>query len=455
MKLSSALRLSLLSATVLVASTVGAFARVTSVTTDHPNGVYASGAEAVFKLVPDAQGFGSAPLTVKILRDNRSAVQTLTVTPDKAGEPIRFKPPADGWYFLSVSAEGEKKPLATTGVVFNPESFKPSTPTPDEFGAFWAAQKARLAASPAETKLEPLTPSQRALETQNADHLKNILNWEKQGSTAVNLEITCLDVQPLRAYYAKPQEPVQKGHPAILFFRAAGVEGGWCRSSLVNAMSYANRFDALVVDLNAHGMLNGQPQSYYDALAKGELAGYQSQGKESRDTFYFLGMFLRLQRAIDFLTKQPEWDGKNVICIGISQGGAQALAAAGLDSRVNVVISTVPGMCDIAGRAFGNTGGWPHVGEGSDAQTKLQIETVRYFDMVSFAARSKAATLMTVGLVDTTCPPPGVYAAFNALKTEKRMTAVADKGHHALSTWNAEQRIEQDAFIRAQIDKTR
>jgi cephalosporin-C deacetylase len=39
-------------------------------------------------------------------------------------------------------------------------------------------------------------------------------------------------------------------------------------------------------------------------------------------------------RAIDVLTEQPEWDGRTVAVFGISQGGFQAIAAAGLDPRV-------------------------------------------------------------------------------------------------------------------------
>lgn len=448
------LRQTLLVLSVLVVS-AGAWAAQAAVTLtcDRPDGVYESGRTAVFTVTRGDTAETAPAATVKILRNNRELMHTQTVTGGESAHVVRFTPKDDGWYFCSVTLPGEKKPAASTGVVFNPEDFAPSLPAPEDFDAFWAAQKARLAAAPAEPKLEPLTPEQRALETQNPDHLKNILNWEKQGSRGVNLEIDCLDVKPLRAYYATPAKPAAGGHPAILFFRAAGVEGGWCRSSLVNAMLYANRYDALVVDLNAHGMLNGQPQAYYDDLAKGELKGYQQQGRESRDTFYFLGMFLRVQRAIDFLAAQPEWDGRNVICIGISQGGAQALAAAGLDPRVNVVVATVPGMCDIPGRLFGAPGGWPHIGDASadDPRTKRILETVRYFDMTNFAARSKAATLMTVGLVDTTCPPPGVFAAYNRLTLSKRMIVVPDKGHHALSVPTREHRAEQDAFIREHI----
>ena len=58
---------------------------------------------------------------------------------------------------------------------------------------------------------------------------------------------------------------------------------------------------ALAFDLNAHGMLNGQPQEYYDKLEEGELNHYREQGVESRDTYYFKGMYLRLMRTLDFL----------------------------------------------------------------------------------------------------------------------------------------------------------
>lgn len=420
---------------------------------DQPLGVYAAGAEAVLTIERDDVGEGAAALTVKILRDNREEVLAETMPAAEVARTLRFTPSRAGWYVASVSKPGEKKPAAMTGAVFDTAGFAASLPAPDDFAAFWSAQKARLVASPAEAKLESLSAGQREFETANPDHLKNILNWENQGATAVNLEIDCPGAQPLRAYFATPPKPRQGGHPAILYFRAAGVASGWCRSSLVNAMGFSARYDALVVDLNAHGMLNGQPQAYYDALEKGELAGYQNRGKESRDTFYFLGMFLRLQRAIDYLAARPEWDGRNIVCIGISQGGAQALAAAGLDPRVNIVVATVPGMCDIAGRSIGSPGGWPQLsdGEADAARLAREVGTVRYFDAINFTTRSRAATLLTVGLVDTTCPPPGIFAAYNTLKTEKRIEVVADKGHHALSVWNAGQRAAQESFIRANL----
>jgi len=447
-------RIRLAAVTLTVLSVIGGVCAQSAlgVACDRPDGVYGSGRAAVFTVTRSDAAETAPPATIKILRNNREVVATETMSPAEKTHALRFMPPADGWYFCSVTLPGEeKKPAATTGVVFNPDAYSPSMPAPDDFDAFWAAQKARLAAEKAVPIFAPLTPGQKQLETQNPDHLKKIESLEKQGLACFNLTIPCLDVRPVEGYYARPKSPVKGGHPAILLFHAAGVAGGWCRASLVTALGTADKYNAIVVDMNAHGMLNGQPQSYYDALEKGELAGYQNRGKESRGQFYFLGMFLRLMRGIDFLATQPEWDGKHLICIGISQGGAQVLAAAGLDSRVSAAVATVPGMCDLTGPVAGRPAGWPGIGDGKldDEKTKQCLATVRYFDAVNFCARSRAETLVTVGFVDTTCSAPGVFTAYNQLKGAKRIITVPDKGHHALSSPTPELSAEYSAFVMA------
>lgn len=442
---------SLVLSLLLIAATARLMAQsALTVSCDQAAGVYSSGQQAVFTITRSDAAETAPAATVKILHNNRDVVVNETLAGKIAAHTIRFTPPADGWYLCTVSLPGEdKKPAASTGVVFNPESFVPSMPEPDDFDAFWAAQKARLAAEKQAPALSPLTPEQRLVETANPDHLAKIESLERQGFTCSNLTIPCIDVRPLEGYFAKPPPGTAGKRPAILFFHAAGVDGGWCRATAVNALNYSQKFNAIVLDMNAHGMLNGQQQGYYEALAKGDLSGYQSRGLESREHYYFLGMFLRLMRGIDFLCTQPEWDGKHLVCIGISQGGAQVLAAAGLDSRVSAALAIVPGMCDITGPAANKPSGWPGFGGGKldDEKTKSALATVRYFDAVNFCARSRAETLMTVGFADTTCSAPGVYTAYNRLPTNKRIITVPDKGHHALSSPTKELAEEYNAFV--------
>jgi cephalosporin-C deacetylase-like acetyl esterase len=144
---------------------------------------------------------------------------------------------------------------------------------------------------------------------------------------------------------------------------------------------------------------------------------------------YFLGMFLRLVRAIDFLTAQPEWDGRVVIVHGSSQGGAQSLVAAGLDPRVTFFAAGVPAGCDHTGFKAGRINGWPKFIATGETPPLNVVEAVRYYDAVNFITRSKAAGIVTVGFIDTTCPPSSVYAAYNAIPGRKQIHMDVAAGH--------------------------
>jgi cephalosporin-C deacetylase-like acetyl esterase len=223
---------------------------------------------------------------------------------------------------------------------------------------------------------------------------------------------------PVSGYFAKPAGAQPKRLPIILTVHGAGVR----RSGLGGAAGWAKE-GFLALDINAHGLPNGQPDKFYSDLASGELKDYRTRGRESRETVYFLGMFLRLVRAMDFLVAQPEWDGRTLVVHGSSQGGAQSIVAAGLDSRVTFIAAGVPAMCDHTGAAVGRISGWPKLVP-SDADGKPEtkvLEAARYYDAVNFATRAKAAGILTVGFIDTTCPPTSVYAAYNALRGEKEI----------------------------------
>jgi cephalosporin-C deacetylase-like acetyl esterase len=225
-------------------------------------------------------------------------------------------------------------------------------------------------------------------------------------------------------YYARPAAAKPRSLPIILTVHGAGVTS----SSLGGAAGWA-KDGALAMDLNAHGLPNGREKGFYDGLAAGELKDYRRAGRESRDTVYFLGMYLRLIRAIDFLTAQPEWDGRTVVVFGSSQGGAQAIAAAGLDPRVSFFVAGVPAGCDHTGALVGRIAGWPKFIETKEQPNPAVVTAVRYYDGVNFAARAKAPGFFTVGFIDTTCPPTSVYAAYNALQSTKEIFNDITSGH--------------------------
>ena len=322
---------------------------------------------------------------------------------------------------ITVMAEGRE---TSTGFVVMPNKLRPSTKRPSDFRKYWKNEKQKLRALEwkiKSTKVEDTAP----------------------GYVCFDVELNCTGPKPARGYFAKPENAGEGTLPIVLNVHAAGVKGSWCLSKVETAVRYAEK-GALSFDLNAHGMLNGQPQEYYDKLEEGELYHYWEIGAENREENYFRGMYLRLQRTLDFLCNQPEWDGKNIIVIGESQGGGQALVAAGLDDRVTAVVATVPAMCDFGRTLIGETGGWPNPFNFQKDKQKM-LNTYPYFDAAHILKGCKATLVTEIGLIDYTCPSLGIYAAINQAKGEK-ITLVTNYRAHHLGQKQFQQEWEENIY---------
>lgn len=304
-----------------------------------------------------------------------------------------------GFVRLKATVYGNDGPIESNAAVgVGVHQLQPSREAPEDFDAFWDEKKAELAKVPLNARITPV-------------------NSGVAGVEAFDVQVDALGA-PVSGYMARPVGAEPGTLPAIITLQGAGVGSSWLHS----ATEWASE-GMLAMNINAHGIPNGQPASYYTNLASTELVSYWLRGRESRDEFYFLGMFLRVIRAIDFITSQPEWDGKTVILYGTSQGGAQALAGAGLDPRVTFFVAGVTGMADLSGWLRNRPMGWPNMsaelGRMAPAQAARVLQTLPYFDVVYFAQRTQADGFFTVGFLDTVCAPSTVYVAYNAVRGQK------------------------------------
>lgn len=244
---------------------------------------------------------------------------------------------------------------------------------------------------------------------------------------------------PVSGYFARPTNAKEKSLPAILLVHGAGVRS----SVLNNAVNWSQkgRLGALALDINAHGIPNGQPEAFYKALTEGSLKAYPTFGRESRETCYFTGMFMRVQRALDFLCSQPQWNGKTLVIYGMSQGGFQAFAGAALDERVTFFGAVIPAGCDHTGMLANRVTGWPKLVRQQNGQPEPAVlETSRYVDCVNFAQCTKAkGAAITVGFIDGTAPPTSIYAAFNALPIKDKTIFNDTRNGHSMSEETARQ----------------
>jgi cephalosporin-C deacetylase-like acetyl esterase len=328
-----------------------------------------------------------------------------------------------------------KTGFASIGSLVDPYKFKPGTKMPKDFYAYWKREKKELRDLPMKVKEVPV-------------------NGIEKGYVCYNTEINCTGPKPARGYFAKPISAKPKSLPIVLYLHAAGgMADFWVLAKPENAMRYAKMGEgALSFDLNAHGVLNGQSIAYYDSLANTVLGDYSHIGLDSKKNIYFRGMYLRLIRTLDFLTRQPEWDGKRILVIGESQGGGQALAAAGLDHRVSAVVATVPAMCDWGGTLVGRKGGWPDPYSNKHISEKKLLKVLPYFDNAHILKGCKAKLVVEIGLIDTTCPASAVFAAINQAKGKKIIYTVPYRAHHMLqpaytAIWNKTINNPKNTFI--------
>jgi cephalosporin-C deacetylase-like acetyl esterase len=379
---------------------------------NHETGIYKSGEKILVTAILN-RGTNDS-LLVKVWKNNDQLFIKSGILPTKDTVEILTTTLKELCSLRIEVSQKENKQLI--GLIVDPYKLQPGTEYPRNLKKYWDQEKA-------------------ALKALRIDVKSTKVDAKEPGLVCFDTEINCIGPKPARGYFAKPLIAKDKSLPIVLLVHAAGVKGSWCRSEIANATNYAKK-GALCFDLNAHGMLNGQPDEYYNNLESGELKDYYIKGLESRNDIYFRGMYLRLIRTLDYLTQQPEWEGKRIIVIGESQGGGQALAAAGLDQRVSLAVAIVPAMSDWGGTLVNRKGGWPQPFEKKGNKDEMK-KVLPYFDTAHLLKFSKATILVEIGLVDNTCPSTSIYAVINQAKGKKLIYPVTYREH----TWpTAEQR---------------
>lgn len=217
-----------------------------------------------------------------------------------------------------------------------------------------------------------------------------------------DVQINCFE-KGVSGILTRPKKREPKSLPAILFLHGGGVSP--CDPGrFVNEAAKG----LMIFDINAHGIPNDKPTEWYkDLKEKGALLDYHAIGKHDKNEFYYLNMFLRVKRALDYLKSLPEWDQKTLITFGGSQGCAQACVGAYLDEDVSAVVGQIPAYGDLTGFLFDRTvnfNDWLKMEARGKVDKKI-FEVAPYFDIANFLCKSKAKGYFVFGLLDQGCTP--------------------------------------------------
>lgn len=273
---------------------------------------------------------------------------------------------------------GRNNGLYAVGAAVAPAKIALSTPRPDDFDAFWDAKLQDQSKIPINAVVTPVNADVPGVEM-------NMFVIDALGSKA-------------HGYVARPAS--EGRFPAIIQLQYAGVYA-------LNARAVAQRAAEgwLVLNVDSHDKLPSDPSGNVPR-------DYQEVGNTDREQSYFLNMYLRDSRVVDYLLTRSDWDGKTVVLTGGSMGGQQSLALAGLRPKeITAVLVCVPAGADTNGDLHGRKAGYPNW----DPKDEDEMKTALYFDPVNFASRIKAPVMAGIGFIDTVSPPAGIWTALNQI----------------------------------------
>ncbi|MGA2907592.1 MAG: acetylxylan esterase [Terracidiphilus sp.] len=298
-------------------------------------------------------------------------------------------PPSPHWIGGNT---GHNNGLYAVGAAVAPMEIPLSTPRPADFDAFWDGKLALQAKVPIDAVLTPVQTNVPGVEM-------SMFALDALGSKA-------------HGYVARPAADGK--YPALIMLQYAGVYA-------LNAHADAERAADgwLVLNVDSHDKLPSDPSGNIPT-------NYNAIGNTDREKSYFLDMYLRDSRVLDYLATRPDWNGKTVVLTGGSMGGQQSIALAGLRSdEVTDVLVCVPAGADTNGDLHGRKAGYPYwPSENPDA-----MNAALYFDTVNFASRIKAPVMAGFGFIDTVSPPAGVWTMLNQIPGPKEPVPVIDSEH--------------------------
>jgi cephalosporin-C deacetylase-like acetyl esterase len=291
---------------------------------------------------------------------------------------------------------GRNNGLYAVGAAVAPAKIGLATPRPDDFDAFWEGKLAAQSKVPIDPVLTPVQTDVPGVEL-------NMFALDALGSKA-------------HGYVAKPARDGK--FPALIQLQYAGVYA-------LNARGAAQRAAEgwLFVNVDSHDKLPSDPSG-------GIPRNYQAVGNTDREKSYFLNMYLRDSRALDYLLTRPDWDGKTIVLTGGSMGGQQSLVLAGLrPEKITAVLVCVPAGADTNGDLHGRKAGYP----GWPSDNPDAMNASRYFDPVNFASHIHAPVMAGMGFIDTTSPPAGIWTALNQISVPKEPLPLIESEHDNLT----------------------
>jgi cephalosporin-C deacetylase len=316
--------------------------------------------------------------------------------------------------------------------------YRPERREEKDFDAFWASTLADAGKYPLDPRFAPYDAGLDGIEALD-------LSFSGYGGQRVAGWLI------LPAASIRPSLPAYRAGKLPCIVEYIGYGGG--RAFPWDWLLWANAgYAHLVMDSRGQGA-SWSPGATGDLGPAGPaLPGYMTRGLESPEDYYYRRIMTDAARAIEAAAAHPAVDGERIAVTGGSQGGGLAIAAAALSPRARFLMPDVPFLCHYR-RATEISDSDPYAEIARylrihrDAEERC-FRTLSYFDGLNFAARTRVSALYSVGLMDFTCPPSTVYAAYNWHAGPKEIRVYPYNNHEGGGTFHTKEKL---AFARKSL----
>ncbi len=285
------------------------------------------------------------------------------------------------------------------------------TVPPDDFQEYWDEARERLAGIPINPRIEPVpdfkseTGRLYRVTLQSWDDI-DIVGWY-----VVPVELSLSEMES-----GSDASDVQSGTET----GTSSVDAGRMRYPAIQIMPGWGA-EQPPMDRTADGYITFSlnPRSHGPSKAYFETpVAHHMWNIDRPEEYYYRAAYMDGVRGLDFLSDRPEVDPQRIAVEGGSQGGAFALALAGLDARVAAAVANVPYISNIPDYIRLSTGGSgasflqrikdPETGEAA-------ARSLAYIDVANLAYSISAPTQIIVGVQDRVTPLLNGVVAYNRI----------------------------------------
>jgi len=326
-----------------------------------------------------------------------------------------------GFAFVFAEVPGSPDKLRySASVGFDTDKVVTTAKRPDDFAAFWKARRDEIAAFDQKPAIEEIASP-------------------TEGVKLYRVKL----MLPAPAEYATGflSVPTAEGkYPAEATF--FGSNGSWATDTRTAPKKCPK--DKILFRVMSHAFELDRDKAYYAEAEKrcrwgGKAIGFDPKTNEKPETAYFVGMAMRDAAAMEYLKTRPEWDGKNLIASGFSQGGLQTAWMGALVPGVSELDVQSPWLCDMGAYLAGRVKSREDQDYGQKA--------LAYVDpcfMATLYPKTLKVNVSRQGLGDVWCPPSGVMAYYNAVPGPKRIDWWQGATHSGNPYGGAHQVLKQD-----------